>query len=144
MKNMKTKQFLDKIAFYFENAPIKTYKKSDEFFIDKVRCFLQGFNPRKIWEEKGIINKKLKISVYPDFIILLDDKIIACEVERQYLPNKFILYDGMKLFDEIWFFTNIPIEKDWLHYKLQNNLKISQKFFGLNDKSEIVLIKEIH
>jgi hypothetical protein len=139
---MKTKQFLSKIIFYFENAPIKTYKGSDESFMSKVRAFLKEFKPQKIWKEKGILNKKLKINIYPDFILLLENKIIACEVEKQRLTDKFMSYNGMKLFDEIWFFTNIPVEKSHLHYKLENNLKIPQKFFGLNEKGEIVLIKE--
>jgi hypothetical protein len=45
------------------------------------------------------------------------------------------------LFDELWFFTDIPVEKDWLFYKLENNLKIKQRFFGLNEKGEIAEIK---
>jgi hypothetical protein len=141
---MKNQEFFNKISFYFENAPTRTYKQTDEIFIRKIRSYLDQLKPQKIWIEKGITNKYLKVNVFPDFVITLGSKLIACEVEKSNIVAKFDLYRHIKFFDEIWFFTNIPIEKDWLHYKLQNNLKKCQKFFGLNEKGEVVLIKEIH
>ena len=141
---MKRRDFLEKITFFFENACVKTHKKSDEELVSKVREFLLKLKPKKIWEEKGIINRYLQKNVFPDFVILLNGKLIACEVEKTNFRSKFDLYNGVKLFDEIWFFTDVPYEKEWLHYKFENQLKIKQKFFGLNRKNEIVLIKEIH
>ncbi len=141
---MKKGKFLDMIIFFFENACTKTTKRGEEELINKVRNFLLSLDPEKIWEEKGLINKRLKKNVFPDFVILLNGKLIACEVERTSLKSKFDLYNGIKLFDEIWFFTDIPYEKKWLHYKFENQLKIKQKFFGIDRKNKIVLIKEIY
>jgi hypothetical protein len=138
---MKDQDFFNKITFYFENAPTRTYKQTDEALVSKVREFLTQLKPQKMWEERGIVNKKTKMSIYTDFVMILDEKLIVCEVEKSNLPAKFALFDGVKMFDEIWFFTDIPIEKNWLHYKFGNKLKMKQKFFGLNKKGEVVEIK---
>jgi hypothetical protein len=135
---------LNKIIFYFENAPCHTQKNMDSALVNKVKYFILQLKPDRLWEKKGIINKNLKTNIYFDFIIILNKKLIACKIEKSNIHAKFDLLNGIKLFDEIWFFTNIPVEKLHLHYKLENNLKIAQKFFGLNEKGEIALIKETH
>jgi len=140
---MKNRDLLNKIIFYFENSCTRTHKKTDEVLVGKVRDFLSQFKPQKIWEEKGIINKRLKVNAYPDFVMISDGKLIACEVEKTNVTGKFDLFDGITLFDEIWFFTDIPVEKDWLHYKLENKLKVKQRFFGLNKESQITEIEDI-
>jgi hypothetical protein len=140
-KNMGKKNFLDKIIFYFENAPFRPQTNVDIVLVKKVKSFLLNLNPEKIWENKGLINKKLRINVYIDFIMILNNKLIACEVEKSNLSAKFNSLNGIKLFDELWFFTDIPVEKDWLFYKLKNSLKVKQRFFGLNEKGEITEIK---
>lgn len=140
---MRKTEFIDKITFYFENACVRTHKSPDATLVNKVRNILQQLKPQKMWEEKGIENRNLQANVYPDFVMILNGKLIACEVIRFAFVAKFDLYNGIKIFDEIWFFTDIPAEKNWLHYKLQNNLKSRQKFFGLNEKGEITLIKEL-
>ncbi|MEM5855723.1 MAG: hypothetical protein QW472_05420 [Candidatus Aenigmatarchaeota archaeon] len=134
------KDLLDKIIFYFENAPYHAPANIDNVFLNKVKSFLLKLKPTRFWEKKGIINRKLKTNVYIDFIMLLENKLIACEVEKSNFNFKFNLFNGIKLFDEIWFFTNIPVEKTWLFYKLENNLKIKQRFFGVNEKGEIAEI----
>jgi hypothetical protein len=141
---MRSQNFLNKIIFYFENAPQRSATNIDESFINKARVFLQELKPQRLWEEKGLMNRKINKSVYPDFVMVLDDKIIACEVVKINPRHKYDLYNGIKIFDEIWFFTDIPIEKEWLHYKLENNMKIRQKFYGLNGEGKITLIMEIH
>ena len=138
---MTNREFFSKISFYFENAPSRIHKQTDEALLGKVKEYLIQLKPRKMWEEKGIINKKTKANVYIDFAMVLEGRLIVCEVERSNLASKFSLFDGMKIFDEIWFFTDIPAEKNWLHYKFENNLKIKQKFFGLNKKGEVIEIK---
>lgn len=138
---MTDQDFLSKIAFYFENAPSRMHKQTEEALVSKVREYLAQLKPQKMWEEKGIINKKTKTSVYTDFVLVLDGRLIVCEVERSNLASKFSLFDGVKMFDEIWFFTDIPAEKKHLHYKFVNKLRVKQRFFGLNKKGEVVEIK---
>lgn len=133
--------FLSKIVFYFENAPSRPQANIDINFLNKVKSFLLQLKPTRFWEKKGIFNKKLKTNIYIDFIMILEGKLIACEVEKSNLALKFNLFNGIKLFDEIWFFTDIPVEKTWLFYKLENNLKIKQRFFGINERGEITEIK---
>ena len=138
---MDKKDFLDKVIFYFENAPFRPQTNVDFILLNKVKSFLLKLNPERFWENKGLINKKLKTNVYIDFVMILNNKLIACEVEKSNISAKFNSLNGIKLFDELWFFTDIPVEKDWLFYKLENNLKIKQRFFGLNEKGEIAEIK---
>lgn len=138
---MVDQEFFNKISFFFENAPSRMHKQTEEALVSKIRDYLVQLKPQKMWEEKGIINKKTKASIYTDFVLVLDGKLIVCEVERSNLASKFGLFDGVKMFDEIWFFTDIPVEKKHLHYKLENKLRIKQKFFGLNKKGEVVEIK---
>ena len=132
----------ENLIFFFENACKRGNSNIDEFFINKVKTFLQQLSPSKIWEETGVRNKNLHANVFPDFVIYLNNKFIACEIELSGLAKKYQLYEGLDIFDEIWFFTEIQIEKKHLHYKFENNLKIPQKFFGRNDKGEIVKISE--
>lgn len=132
-----------KIIFYFENAPI-TWKEFDKNFTKKVMEYLEKLKPKKMWERRGIFNKRIKSNVFPSFIIIYNNKLIACQIVTQNIEEKYELYNGIKLFDEVWFFTTIPIEKTHLHYKVENNLPIKQKIFGLDQKNEITLIKEIH
>jgi len=138
---MGKQEFFNKLIFYFENTTQKTHKQTDENLVNKVRNFLNEQKPRKIWEEKGVMNKKLQTNIYLDFTMILNEKLIACKVERSNLSAKFDLLEGLKFFDEIWFFTDIPLEKKHLHYKFENELKIPQRFFGLNRKGEIAEIK---
>jgi len=138
---MKNDDKISKIIFYFENASKRTIPSHDSM-IKKVRKFLWDLKPDKMWEEKGVLNREIGKSVYPDFVILLKNKVIACEVERiATIKAKIELYSGLKFFDEIWFFTNIGIKQTHFYYKLENNLRVKQKFFGLNDKGEFQEIK---
>jgi len=138
------KDILDKIIFYFENAPSNRRRNVDEPFINKIREFLRKLEPQRMWEERGIINKYQGANVYPDFIIILNNnKIIACEAEKQSLLAKFDQYMGIKIFDEIWFFTETPLEKKHLHYKFENDIKKPQNFFGLNERGEVAFIKSV-
>jgi len=134
-------EFLDKIIFYFENAPSGRRGKLDEPFINKIREFLNKLGPKKIWEKKGILNKDQNTNIFPDFVMILNNKIIACEAEKKAVTAKFDLYKNIKIFDELWFFTEIPLEKKHLHYKFENDIKKPQKFFGLNEVGKIVEIK---
>ena len=135
------KEFFNKLIFYFENAPSITHNKTDETLLNKVKDFLNRQKPERMWKNRGILNKRLKKNVYIDFIIILGGKVIACKVGKSNFAAKFDLFNGVKMFDALWFFTDIRIEKKHLHYKLENKLKIPQKFFGLNKKGEIAEIK---
>ena len=129
-----------KKIFYFSIA-CKNMHWRDSELINKVREYIKKQKPKKIWEGRGLFNSKLRVNVFPDYVILLNNKLIACEVEKSNLAAKFAQYVGIKIFDELWFFTEITLEKRHLHYKFINNFKKKQKFFGLNNRGKIVQIK---
>jgi len=141
IETMKNNIEFHKIVYYFDNACRSAARSPDEIFLEKVRIFLKNRSPTKMWEEVGIFYVKLKTNVYPDFVIISENKVIACEVELQSLQKKFENYVGLKIFDEIWFFTDIHSEKRHLHYKFEVDLPFPAKFFGLNDVGQVVNIK---
>ena len=143
MSEKKKKISIDQIIFYFDNACRRVHGKDDETFVEKVRNYLDELKPKKIWEKRGILNEKLGVNVYPDFVMILNKKLIACEAERFYPSEKIPFYRDLQLFDGLWFFTQIPLEKTHLHYKFTSDLKLKQKFFGINGKGEIVCVKEL-
>jgi len=130
----------EKIIFYFENSCKKTLPSHD-YFVKKVRKFLNKKKPQKMWEERGVFNKKTGKNIFPDFAILLKNKLIACEAEKLNLKRRYEAYNGFNFFDEIWFFTNIEVDQLYFYYKFENNLTVKQRFFGVNEKGEIVEIK---
>jgi hypothetical protein len=141
MSAVKKKKSLEKSIFYLDNACKSQQRSRDDVFVGKVEKYLKKLKPKKVWKERGLLNKKLNVNVFPDFILLLKGKLIACEIERFNLPGKFRKYEGVDFFDELWFFTDIPSEKKYLHYKCKNDLTIKQKFFGIDEEGEIASIK---
>jgi len=138
---MSNNKDLLKAIYYFNNACRNSTRTPDEGFLNKVREFLLNLKPNKMWEEVGVFNHHTKANLFPDFVIFLNDRIIACEAELQPVQKKLGKYDGASVFDEIWFFTDIHIEKKHLHYQFDNSLKIATKFFGINDVGQIVNIR---
>ena len=141
MPAVNKKNPLEKTIFYLDNACKSPQRSRDDVFVSKVERYLQKLKPKKVWKERGLLNQKLNVNVFPDFVLLLRGKLIACEIERFNLPGKFRKYEGIDFFDELWFFTDIPSEKKYLHYKCKNDLTIKQKFFGINDKGKITSIE---
>jgi hypothetical protein len=136
---MENKEKIRKILFYFDNACRKN--SSDNHFIKKTRKFIVDLKPQKIWEKRGVFNRKIGKNVFPDFIILLKNRLIACEVEKMNLKSKYEAYSGLNFFDEIWFFTDIRVNQLHFYYKFENKLEVKKRFFGINDEDKIKEIK---
>ncbi len=135
------KEERERLVFFFDNTTCNgRTRHPDKIFFNKIRMFLNGLEPFKVWEERGIYNKKILRNLYPDFVIILDNKIIACEYELHNISEKIFIYDGIDIFDEIWFFTNIGHRQEHLFYKFKNSLNIPTKFFGIDEKGGIIQI----
>lgn len=129
------------IKFYFDNACKNPQQTRDEMFSGKVETYIKKQRPKFIWYDRGMYNPTIEENVFPDMVALINGKLIACELVSGNLAQRIAKYDGISLFDEIWFFTQIPLEKKHLHYKCKG--RDNMRFFGIDNRGRIGEIESI-